>query len=63
MLQSIKEVFTEKYKDETEYLELKNRMKPYVKLSNKSEEIDSKIERLRARGYSSKCSIKVGEFR
>lgn len=62
MLQEIKRVFTKEYQNDVNYLEFKYQMRQYVKLMNESEKIDNKIERLREKGYISKCRIKVGEF-
>lgn len=62
LFRNIAEVFMEDYREGTEYLELKNKMKPIIKLKNASESMDDKIERLKARGYISACSIEVGEF-
>lgn len=62
MLQAIKEVFTKRYQEDVEYLELKYEMRSYVKLKNKSESIDEKVARLKECGYSSNCRIKVGGF-
>lgn len=60
MFRNIAEVFTEEYKEGTEYLELKNKMKPLIKLKNASESMDDKVERLKARGYISDCKDRSG---
>lgn len=62
MLNRIKDVFSSKYREDTEYLEQKRVERPYIKLKNKSESIDDKMERLIRLNYESECSILIGDF-
>lgn len=56
-------VFTKEYKEEVEYFEFLKKIKPFIKLNCNSEEsIDSKIDRLRKKGFKSNCHIDIGKF-
>lgn len=56
--------FTKEYKKETEYFEFLKKVKPFIKLlnCNLEESIDSKIARLRKKGFKSNCHINIGNF-
>lgn len=53
------EVFTEKYKKETEYREFISKMNAKFKLNDEVEDIDNKIKLISDKNYKSNFSIKV----
>lgn len=57
---TVKEVFTQEYKDETKYLEFQEKMVSKIKLKGTSESIDDKMNRLA--GYTSNCSVAIGSY-
>lgn len=59
MIKQVMNVFTNEYREETKYFELKEKMAEKIKLKNQSEKIEDKMQRLK--NYESKCSIKVGD--
>lgn len=62
MTNKIKEVFSLKYKKDTEYLQQQREKKPYIKLKCSSESIDTKTNRLIQIDYESECSVYIGDF-
>lgn len=62
MLKNILCVFTKEYKDATMMLELKKRMRRYIKLNcGETESIDDKIDRLIKSGYQDNFTIDIKE--
>lgn len=63
MLSKVLEVFTKEYRKETEYREFMEKNLDIFKLNNKSEDIETKVKRLKDKGFVSNFRIKVGEFK
>ena len=57
MLKKTKYVFTKEYREEVEYYEFLENVKPYIKLKGSREGIDDKVKCLANAGYISNCSI------
>ena len=62
MTNKIKEVFSLKYKKDTEYLQQKREKRPYIKLKCNSESIEANMNRLIQINYESECSVYIGDF-
>lgn len=62
MINMIKEVFSLKYRKNTEYLQQNREKRPYIKLKCSSESIDTKMNRLIQINYESECSVYIGDF-
>ena len=57
MFGRIREVFTKKYKKETEYREFVGKMLHRFELNNESEKIKEKVERLKNKGFISNFNL------
>lgn len=62
MLDKIGYLFTQEYKNNVEYYDFLEKQSDKIKLKNRSESIDSKIERLINKGIKPSFRIKIGRY-
>lgn len=62
MLRKVSEVFTKKYREETEYFEFMEKMLHSFKLNNQSEGVEEKIKRLSNKGFVSNFKVEIGDY-
>ena len=62
MIGKVREVFTEDYRKETEYREFTTEIRPRIRLKNKSESVEDKVQRLQRENLVSDFKIKVGKY-
>lgn len=55
-------VFSKEYKQETKYLELKQKMIPFIKLRSNDFDIDDALNPLIKKKFKSNFNIKVGDL-
>lgn len=62
MLEKIKEVFTSKYAEDVRNRQFMETHVDLIKLKNKSESIDQKIERLKVKDVTPSFYVKIGSY-
>ncbi len=62
MLSKVREVFTKRYRQETEYMEIEYSMLPGFKLKNKNENVEDRIKRLSDKNFVSGFKLSVGNY-
>ncbi len=62
MLSKVLEVFTKRYRRETEYMEIEYSMLHSFKLKNKNESVEDRIKRLSDKNFISGFKLSVGSY-